>query len=80
MTDQDIYDGLTEILRQTFDDDTIVARPDMTAADIPDWDSFTHINIIVATELKFGVSFGTGEIEALKNVGELARLVKVKTS
>jgi acyl carrier protein len=80
LTDQDIYDGLTEILRQTFDDDTIVARPDMTAADIPDWDSFTHINIIVATELKFGVSFGTGEIEALKNVGELARLVKVKTS
>ncbi len=69
---------LTGIFRDIFDDDSIELRPDMTAADIADWDSFNHINLIVATEAKFSVKFQTAEIESLKNVGHLKDLIAKK--
>lgn len=75
MTDQQIYDGLTEIFRDVFGDDDIVAKPELTAKDVPGWDSFNHINIIVAAEVRFGVKFKAAEIESLRNVGDFARLI-----
>ncbi|QJE73381.1 acyl carrier protein [Aerophototrophica crusticola] len=75
MTDQGIYDGLTEIFRDVFGDDDIVATPELTAKDVPGWDSFNHINIIVAAEVRFGVKFRAAEIESLRNVGDFARLI-----
>lgn len=70
-----IYDGLNEIFRDIFGDDTISLGPETTAADIPEWDSFNHINIIVAVESRFGIKFSTVEVEALKNVGDMAALI-----
>jgi acyl carrier protein len=78
MQDQDIYTRLTEIFRDIFDDDTIVLNPEATAKDIEDWDSFNHINLIVATEAKFGIKFKTAEIESLKNVGHFVTIIQQK--
>jgi acyl carrier protein len=50
----------------------------MSAKDVPEWDSFNHINIIVAAEQRFGVKFRTAEIEALRTVGEFADLIARK--
>jgi acyl carrier protein len=69
---------LTEIFRDIFDDDNLTLRPEMTAADVKDWDSFNHINLIVATEAKFGIKFQTAEIESLKNVGHFEELIAKK--
>ena len=73
-----IYAGLTEIFRDLFGDETISLGPATTAADIPEWDSFQHINLVVAVEMRFGVKFGTPEVEALRNVGDLAALIARK--
>ncbi len=73
-----IYAGLNEIFRDLFGDEVISLRPETTAADIPEWDSFNHINLIVAVEVRFGIRFGTVEIEALKNVSDLASLIARK--
>lgn len=75
MTEQQIYDGLTDILRDVFEDDGLVARPELAARDVPGWDSFNHINIIVAAELRFGVKFKASEIDGLRNLGDFARLI-----
>lgn len=75
MTEQQILDALTEIFRDVFDDPGLVLTPEMTAEDIKDWDSVNHINIIVAAEARFNVKFKTAEVEELKNVGELVRLI-----
>ena len=69
---------LTQIFRDIFDDDELTLRPDMTAADVQEWDSFNHINLIVATEAKFGIKFQTAEIESLKNVGHFEELIAKK--
>ena len=52
----------------------------MTAADVPGWDSVNHITLVVETERVFGIKFRTTEIEDLKNVGDLFRLIKAKSN
>jgi acyl carrier protein len=72
-------DTLTEIFRENFGDDTIVLTEDTTADDVDGWDSFNHINILAAAEIRFRIKFHTAEIEGLKNVGQLAQLIAGKT-
>lgn len=73
-----IYSQLTEIFHDTFDDDTIVLSPELTAADVPEWDSFNHINLIVAVEQRFKIKFQTAELEQLHTVGHLVELIQSK--
>ena len=54
MQEAEIYSGLTNIFHDIFNDDSIVLRPDLTADDVADWDSFSHINLIVTIESRFG--------------------------
>jgi acyl carrier protein len=69
MDQAEIYKQLTTLFRNLFDEDTIVLTPETTAADIEGWDSFNHINLIVAVEAKFGIKFKTAELDELHNVG-----------
>jgi len=76
--DASIYTQLTEIFREMFADDTIVLRPETTAADVKGWDSFNNIQLMIAVESRFGVRFTTKEIEMLTNVGALCDLIQDK--
>jgi acyl carrier protein len=78
MQQQDIYTDLTPIFRDLFDDDTLVLSPGLTAADVPEWDSFNHINLIVAVESRFGIKFQTAELESMHTVGHLVDLIQSK--
>ena len=78
MQDEQIYAELTEIFRDVLDDDTLVLRPDLTANDVEEWDSFNHINLIVAVEQRFGIKFQTAELEGMQNVGHLVDLIRKK--
>ena len=78
MQQQDIYSQLTEIFRDIFDDETLELRPGLTATDVPEWDSFNHINLIVAVEARFGIKFQTAELESMQTVGHLADLIQSK--
>lgn len=78
MTTEQIYSQLTEIFRDLFDDDSIVLKPETTAADIRGWDSFNHISLIVASEMKFKIKFNTAELESLRNVGNLVDVIKAQ--
>jgi acyl carrier protein len=79
MTDQaQIYAELTRIFHDVLDREDLELQPELTARDVPGWDSFAHVNIIVATEMRFGVKFMTAELERLCNVGEFARMIAAK--
>jgi len=49
--------------------------PELTAREVPEWDSLIHISLLVAVEKAFGVRFRVGEVEATTNVGEFADLI-----
>ena len=76
----DLHARLTAIFRDVFDDNSIILREDMTAADLENWDSLTHVDLIVAIEKEFRIRLTTGEISGLKSVGQLTGLVSRKTS
>jgi len=73
-----IFQKLNKIFREVFDDDNLVVKPQTSAADIPDWDSVNHIRLIVSIESEFRVRFAVNEIEELKDVGDLVKLLQVK--
>lgn len=74
----DIITELNGVFRQVFDDSTLDITRTTTANDIDEWDSLTHMNLVVAVELKFGVKFALGELQSLKNVGDMADAVTRK--
>jgi acyl carrier protein len=69
---------LTGIFRQVFDDDSIIITRESTANDIEEWDSLTHMNLVVAVEAKFKIRFALGELQILRNVGDMHDLVEKK--
>jgi acyl carrier protein len=78
MTHDAIYAALTELFRDLFMRDDLVLAPSMTANDVTGWDSFKMIEIIMATEERFGVKLTTREVDGLRSVGDLVSLIAVK--
>ncbi|MBR2085550.1 MAG: acyl carrier protein [Oscillospiraceae bacterium] len=78
MTKEQAMERLTEIFRDVFDDDSIVLTPETTAADIEDWDSLEHINLIAAVEKAFKMRFTVKEVSGMKCVGEMAEIVMAR--
>jgi acyl carrier protein len=76
MTDQELFNTLTGILRDILLDDLIVLTKDTRREDVPNWDSFNYINFIVAVEVKFGVKFKVADIESFENVGAIVQQLK----
>ena len=75
MDEKQIYAELTTVFRNILDDDNLLLRPDLTASEVPGWDSLMHINLIVAVESHFGIRFKTAELESLQNVGHFVQLI-----
>jgi acyl carrier protein len=76
-----ILDQIRAIMSDVFDidvDEPITA--DTTANDIEEWDSLSHIRLIVAIERRFKVKFKNSEIESLKRVGDLVALIEAKAA
>lgn len=80
MQESEIYERLTRIFHNVLDDDSIVLTPELTANDVEEWDSFNHINLIVAIEQAFKIKFQTAELESMKNVGHLVALIEKKVN
>lgn len=67
-----------DIMSDVFDLDELHITRETTAEDIEEWDSLSHIRLVVAVERAFGVKFSNSEIEGLANVGELVDVIKQK--
>lgn len=80
MSTEEIYSRLTDVFREVFDDETLTLQPTTDAAEIEDWDSLSHVQLIVAVEQEFGVRFTSREILKWRNVGEMAAALAEKTS
>lgn len=77
MDRQELIAKLAPIFSETFEED-IELTPELSAADVENWDSLGNIRLFVAIEEEFSIQFTTGEISNLKNVGELADAILSK--
>ena len=75
MTRAEVFEKLNEVFQDVFDDEDITVGEETTSADIEDWDSLEHINLIVAVEKTFGIKFNMGEVNTMKNVGAMVDII-----
>ena len=75
MTREEVFERLQPVFRDVFDDEEITVADETTAADIEDWDSLEHINLVVAVEKEFGFKFNMGEVNNMKNVGAMVDII-----
>lgn len=71
MTTEEIIAQLNPIFKNIMDNDDIVVSFTTTSADMEEWDSLTHIQVVVAIEKHFKIKFAAQEIQNWKNVEEI---------
>lgn len=77
-TVDEILNQVNDIFKDVLDNDQIVVKENTKADDIEEWDSLSHIQLIVAVEKHFKVRFTTPEINGFKNVGEMCQGIQAK--
>ncbi len=72
------HERIQTIFRELFDDPGLTVHTTTTADDIEEWDSLSHVNLVLQIEQEFGIRFALGEMQALKNVGDMLALIERK--
>ena len=67
--------ALSNIFADVFMRDDIVLSDGLTAKDVPGWDSFKHVEILMATEECFAMKFSSAEIDHIGRLGDLVDIV-----
>ena len=78
MNSTEIFNNVVASMKEVFEDDSIVVTTETNAEDIENWDSLTHIVLISTIEKKFKLRFALGELQALRNVGDMVKLIQNK--
>jgi len=78
MSETEVMQQLNEIFRDLFELPELELTPGMSADDIDEWDSVNHVMLVVEIERQFKIKFHTAEVEEMKNVGDLVRLIVAK--
>ena len=78
MNQEQILANLTPIFHEVLDNDGLVLTRELSAGDVEEWDSLSHIRLVVAVEQAFGLRFKTTEIADLDNLGGLVDLILQK--
>jgi acyl carrier protein len=74
----DLLPEIQQIFRDVFDDSNLVITRDSNASTVEDWDSLAHVNLVTAIEKKYKIRFALGELQELKNVGDMIDLINEK--
>ena len=79
MEREEIFSKLNEIFEDVLDlDETPELTDATTANNIEEWDSLSHIQLIVAIEKAFKIKFTSLEIMKWANVGEMVDTMEGK--
>ena len=78
MTSQDVFEGVQSVFQTVFEDPSLQIAPAMTAEDIEGWDSFAHINLVMALEIRFSVKFRLAELQELNCIGDMIDMIVAK--
>lgn len=73
---EEIIAKLQNVFRDVLDNDEIILSASSSAEDIEEWDSLSHIQLIVAVEKAFKIRFNSKEILSWKNVGEMIQSIQ----
>lgn len=78
MDSSDILKEINKQLVRVTNNEAIVLSKQSTAGEIPEWDSLTHIQLIVELEKCFKIKFTSTEISNWKNTGDIIQSIQSK--
>ncbi|HVH77808.1 MAG TPA: acyl carrier protein [Stellaceae bacterium] len=78
MTEPEILDTLQNAFRAVFADDQMMIKPETEPKDLPKWDSYHFVDIILRLEEQLGIKIRAREANKTKNVGDLIALISTK--
>lgn len=71
ITNEETLNKVNIIFKDVLENDELEIKADSTANDVHEWDSLSHIQLIVAIEKFFKIRFTSSEINNFQNVGEM---------
>ncbi len=74
----DIASKLTTTFRRVFNDQSLVITDQLTANDVAEWDSLTHMVLITEVETAFSIKFKLKELTKMRNVGDMIDIILSK--
>ena len=78
MERQEIVQKLTPVFRNIFNDPTLEISDELTAADVENWDSLSHMLLITEVENEFTIKFKLKELNKMVNVGAMITIINSK--
>ncbi|WP_347035325.1 acyl carrier protein [Bacteroides ovatus] len=78
MTKNEIMVQVQEIFCDVLDNEDIVLTDTTTSDDIEEWDSLSHIQLVVSIEKSFKLKFTAADISSWRNVGEMCEAIAAK--
>jgi acyl carrier protein len=78
MEKENLVEKLTEIFRKVLNSPSLVLRDDLTANDVDNWDSLSHMLLISEIESNLNIKFKLKELNKMKNVGDLIEITSSK--
>jgi len=75
MTRADIFSELTTVFRDVFNQPGLILTEDLTANDVDNWDSLSHMVMITEVEQRFNIKFKLRDINKMRNVGDLVTIL-----
>lgn len=80
MDRETVLQGVLEVFEDVMDVDPADLSEASTGDSVEEWDSLSHVRLMVAVERKFGQRFSNGDIEAIKSLGGIVDLVLQKAA
>ncbi len=78
MERNELLKQINGIFVKTLDNDELVVQETTRAPDVAEWDSLTHIELVVAIEKHFKIRFSSKEIQTWDDVGQMMDCIQQK--
>jgi acyl carrier protein len=73
-----LIQDLQPIFADVLDQPDLMVTNESSPSNVEGWDSLAQINLLVAIEKRYMIRFSLDELQNLKNVGDMANLIRLK--
>lgn len=74
----EIVEKLTPVFRNVFANNTLQITDELSALDVENWDSLSHMLLIAEVEKNFAIKFKLKDLNKMANVGDMIAIINSK--
>lgn len=78
MEKTEIVEKLTPVFRKVFANNTLELTDELSALDVENWDSLSHMLLIAEVESSFAIKFRLKDLNKMANVGDMIDIISSK--